>query len=442
MKTRLFLLFSSFLIIVLAVSLFALLYQNGSSEFFEPPMLTEPPPVLWQIDLEHFATDFVVYGGRVFACDHWGNVLAFDAANGKLLWNKHVGGYVAPGPSLTVYDGKPYYGSRGSVVYRLDPNTGSQELSYEAPVSSSYRSKAGPDFFVADGKVFATADGIAVYNADDGELFWERPFNVIGITLGNASASTPEIDYVFMRSSSRVNPNNGSRLWDVKGRHSEPLVITQSQVIFWNYDANNSAGGQTVLSVNASSGEPLWSFDVGAPVFQPTEHNGFLFFGTYDGDFYALDAQNGTVGWKTSVDPQNIMHRQMFSAVSPVVIDSETQSVLWSYTCNQLDLGMAGGQVQYVGVICNLDLNTGELEYTNQFQGNGTITNETNATPLLGLASLNDTIYLTAGTDLWILDQSTGNSLGMRHFEHYLHAPVAYRTRVYFATDLFLFAYE
>jgi outer membrane protein assembly factor BamB len=346
------------------------------------------------------------------------------------------------GSLLSVYAGSLYYGSTGSVVYRLDPTTGRQEMKYEAPVSSSWRSKGAPDFFVADGKVFAIANGIAVYDADDGELFWEYSDYTTSLTLGNASASALESDYVFMRYNSRVSPNNGSYLWHVKGWHSEPVVITQNQVIFWNYDSNSSTGGQTVLCVNASCGETLWSFDVGAPVFQPTEYNDFLLFGTYDGDFYALHAQNGTVAWKTSVDPQNTMHREMLTAVSPVIVDSETQSVLWSYVCNQLDLNVAGGQVQYVGVICNLDLNTGDLTYTNQFQGNGTITKETIPTPLLGLASLNDAIYLTAGYDLWILDQSTGNALDTLHFEHYLRPPIAYRTRVYVAADLFLFAYE
>ena len=91
MSKRLSLIIFLILIIVLAGSTFAFMYHDNSSEP-EPSVPTEPPPVLWQIDLEHFATDFAVYGERVFICENVGNVLGFDAANGKLLWEKDVGG--------------------------------------------------------------------------------------------------------------------------------------------------------------------------------------------------------------------------------------------------------------------------------------------------------------------------------------------------------------
>ena len=440
MSKRLSLIIFLILIIVLAGSTFAFLYHDNSSEP-EPSVPTEPPPVLWQIDLEHFATDFAVYGERVFICENVGNVLGFDAANSKLLWEKDVGGYVAGSSTLVIYEGKLYFGSKGSIVYRLDPTTGNKEMEYAAPVSSSYRSKSAPDFFVADGKVFAEADGTAVYDANTGELLWERP--AYGeFVLTDAGLSEPESDYVYMYSSWRISANNGSILWKSSFGADEPAIVAGNKVIFWNSDPLWVSGeDQTIICVNTSSGETFWSFDVGAPAFQPTEYNGLLLFGAADGNFYALHTENGSVAWKTSIESQNIMNSAILPAISPVIVDPETQNVLWSFVGTRVNLG-ASEQVQYVGIICNLDLETGNLEYTNQFVGNGSISKAPPKTPLLGLAYLNGTLYLTAADDLWLLDQSTGNPLGTRHFEHYLLDPIAYRTRVYIAADLFLFAYN
>jgi len=112
----------------------------------------------------------------VFVCENGGNVLSFDASNGKLLWEKDVGGYVTGGSTLAIYDGKLCFGSKCSIVYRLDPTTGRKEMEHAAPVSSGYRSKSAPNFFVADGKVFAEADGTLVYDTNTGGAFMGKSF--------------------------------------------------------------------------------------------------------------------------------------------------------------------------------------------------------------------------------------------------------------------------
>ncbi len=307
LNKRLLLLIVVALITVVTASSFVVLYHDDSPAPSEPSQPNEPPPVLWQRSIDNFATDLAVADGKVYVPDNWGNVFCFESQNGKPVWTSRLGSYMAGGSKVAVYERKVYVGGSGSVVNKLDERTGNLELTFQAPTTSSYGSKSSPDFFVADGRVFASQNGMAVYDAGSGELFWEYSSYLDSITLGDASASAPESDYVLIRGTSRINLNNGSTLWRVGGWHTEPPVISQGQVILWNYDAFERDVGQNVLSVNASSGDTLWSFDAGASIFQPTVYNGLLLFGASDGNFYALHMTNGTVAWKTHVDTQNIM---------------------------------------------------------------------------------------------------------------------------------------
>jgi len=83
---------------------------------------------------------------RVFASDNWGNVYCFDAQSGESGWTASVDSFVAAGSTIAVYEGKVYVGCRGSVVNKLDENTGKLELKFQAPVSTTYGSKSAPDF--------------------------------------------------------------------------------------------------------------------------------------------------------------------------------------------------------------------------------------------------------------------------------------------------------
>ena len=93
---------------------------------------------------------------------------------------------------------------------------------------------------------------MTVYNASNGELFWEHSSYLGTITLGNASILAPEIDFVFIRGTSRINPNNGSELWRVGGWQTAPPVISHGQVILWNYASAARFGGYEFCISNNS----------------------------------------------------------------------------------------------------------------------------------------------------------------------------------------------
>jgi outer membrane protein assembly factor BamB len=91
------------LIAVMVVASLAVLYESG---FFSP----QGSRVLWQRDIEQFATGLAAADGKVFTIDVSGNVNCYDSQTGGFIWEGSVGGYFASG--LIVSGGKVYGGVR------------------------------------------------------------------------------------------------------------------------------------------------------------------------------------------------------------------------------------------------------------------------------------------------------------------------------------------
>jgi len=426
------------ILVVVAVSL-AVLYEQG----FPTDSNKAEPRILWKNDIERFAIDFAVADGKVFTSDAQGDVHCFDAQSGESLWNADVGGYTGGSSTIAVYDGKLYVGCRGSVVNRLDMNTGEIELSYQAPVWTSYASKGGPsNFFVADGKMFAVQNGIAVYNESNGELFWKS--NMMGVVeMGNISA--PESDYIFIWGHSRVNPNNGSIIWSIPGGSSGATNVTQGKVLFWNYNpVGGPDEGKTLLCVNASSGEEEWGFNVGSRMFQPTVSDGMVLFGAEDGYLYAVDSADGTLNWRNFVDDQHLIetfnsYTEAQKAIihmraASVRVDPQNQRVFWS-----IIVGYNGDNV-YNGTVWALDLSDGDRIWTLSVINDGSVF--TNYAAFASVTLSNNLLYVTEHSDLYCLDANTGTIKLRRNFEHYILPPAAADNKVFVAADLWLITYE
>jgi outer membrane protein assembly factor BamB len=424
------------LVLVVVAASLAILHKNGFLTGSNEPT----PRILWQIDIEHFATDFTVADGKVFVSDQLGNVHCFDVQSGKSLWNASVGDY-APS-TITVYERKVYVGNKGSVVNKLDMNTGKLELTFQAPVTSSYGSKSAPEFFVADGKVFASQDGIAVYNASDGELFWKT--NRMGV-LESPNISAPESDYIFIMGHSRVNPNNGSIIWSISGGSSGATNVTHGKLLFWNYNPAGSADeGKSLLCVNASSGEESWIFNVGSRMFQPTVSDDIVLFGAEDGYLYAVNFADGTLNWRTFVDDQHLIETFnsyteaqkaiIHMSASSVQVDPQNKRVFWSVI-----VGYNGDNV-YNGTVWALDLSDGNRIWTLPVINDGSVF--TNYAAFASVTLSNTLLYVTEHSDLYCLDANTGTIKLRQNFEHYVLPPIAADNKVFIAADLWLIAYE
>lgn len=435
------------LILVIAVSLVVTLYANNLISPNGTPSQHSPATLLWQTSIEHFATSMAIADGKMFITTMQG-IYAYDAQSGQLIWNNDN---AARG--VQVYNGSVYVGIFGSVVYRLDENTGEKILSYQAPAHSNLAWKGTPGFAVADGKVFASSDGIAVYDVNSGGLYWkiENTFYYPWTpppqpTLGELSSSAKPSNYVYILQGARVDANNGKRLWDTGNYLAANYVITENKVVFWNF-WTDSAHPNTILCVDASSGRTLWRFNAGIPVYQPAAYNGLLLFAATDGSLYALKLVDGSLAWKTPVDTKGMMkgnnlpaEAKSFSepSVSPVVVDIKTNMATWGFLVTQHQINGINGNNLYVGVVCSLDLSNGTISRTSNIQANGTINDGAG----LGLAPGDKVLYLTAGLDLWTIEKASGDATLIQHYEHFTAPIILSNKTVYIATDLYLSAYK
>jgi len=400
---------------ILATSIIAIIYLESSNT------KNEEAPLLWETSLEHFATDITVADGKVFTTNSLISQ-CFNLTNGNSLWNASI----HRNDGIEFYQNNVYIGSVGGIVNKLDKDTGEVLAQFPAPVSSSIGSKTSPDFFLADNKLFTSRDGVAVYDVKTEELFWENNRNLV-LTLGNASLNVPESNYIYIKGNARYNPNNGSLIWNKPGWQDNPPIITQKQVIFWNYNSECSDFRQNILSVNASTGETIWNYDVEASVFQPVSYNEILLFGSNKGYFYALNITDGSLVWKIHIDTNHLMLNYTSLDAPSVYVDSQNQRAYWGFIVAQND----GSQ----GELSCLDISTGNLIWTEQFLTNG-------SADVGSLVSLKNTIFFTANNHLWTFNKQTGNLTDVKTFDHYILPPVEYDNKVFIAADLFLFAYE
>jgi len=431
----------SLILVVVAASL-AVLYENG---FLTDSTETEPT-ILWQRDIEIFATGLAAADGKVYTIDVWGNICCYEAQTDASVWNGSIGAYWGKG--VTASSSMVYEGKSGAVVGALDAATGEFQWSVSVASSSLYSKRAPDNITVVDGRVFVTTNSFSALNATTGKLLWEitdygtiadQPGNIYGVrgwplegnlvyaTTGGSSGA-----YIY-----RLNPDDGTILWRINGTFSDRPISSHGQVIMYNQTA--------VFSLNETSGASLCSYNVGASIYQPTAtSNGLLVFEASDGNVYALHLSDGTLAWKTYVDSQNITalaNSDNPLKGLPIQIDPQNQRAIGGFVVTtQLGAFVQNGSEEYTGFLCSLDIDTGSIVWSKQFSANGDVSHE-NAH--FDFALTKNNIYLTTGfDDFWTLSESTGNIIEPQHFEHYVSSPVAEDNRVFVVAGLWLSAYE
>jgi outer membrane protein assembly factor BamB len=279
-----------------------------------------------------------------------------------------------------------------------------------------------------------------------------------------------------MSGMSRIDPNNGSRLWKVPGDAGDYPIVAGERVIFWNYKPTDTDWriGPVVLCVDVSSGEELWSFDVGGPIFHPTVSNGLVLFGAEDGFFYALNLTDSTLEWKTYVDLLALMvshnrHLPKLAGYGPTVslpmVDSKNQIIYWNM------MGTSRRQDKYSGAIYSLNLTNGDLiwitpfwntidPYNYQETSNAILSPDlssdskietipittiakSNTYGEFNMALLNNKLYLSAHQELRCFDASTGSFQWNESYNERANVlwPIEAYNKVYMIADGYLRAY-
>lgn len=263
--------------------------------------------------------------GKVFVGAQDGNVYAFDAAAGKMLWSFETGDKVNAAPNwVKAPKGDAIWilvGSNDNRFYALDAATGKKVWEYEtgniingAPaVSRGIAIFGGCDGLihmvnVADGTkageveikdyiaASAALDGDEVYVGHHGNKFlrvdlkekkivWqfgERDFPFMG-----APALTKD-RVVFGGQDKRVhclNRADGKKVWQARTRgkvDSSPIIVGQRVLV--------GSDDGVFRMLNLADGEEIWTFEIGPPITSSAAViDGLVLIGADDGNVYAFE---------------------------------------------------------------------------------------------------------------------------------------------------------
>lgn len=453
MKTNWIITVSIITIVIIAFPVgWILIQENNPIENDNEPLpdksisLPEPPSVFWQLDIEHFATGLAAADGRVYTIDIFGGITCYGARSGNFVWKGSIGGYWAEG--LVIYEDRLYGGTGSAVVGCLNKRTGRHLWNLAGIPRIKYGKKAPENITVVDGRLFVKTNAFSAFNATTGKYLWL--IDEFGPIPGQSNVIWGFEGWAFEnnlligtsggpegRQICRLNPDNGTIMWAVEGMFFDSPVVYREQVIVQNFSNTE------IFSLDESSGDILWCYNVGAKIYNPIEYNGLLLFGASDDSFYALSLDNGTLAWKSSVNSQSItslVNEDNPLEGLPVIIDEQNQRMIGILAVtSQTRIDEHHVEDHYYGIVCSLDIQTGDVIWFEYFSGEGDISNEY---LVFDYASTENHIYLTAINDLLIFNKKTGILVESQHFEHQIAPPVIENDKAFVAADLWLFAYD
>ncbi len=211
----------------------------------------------------------------------YGYIDAFNATNGRKLWNYTTNDMVSP---PVVANGKIYFLSEGC-IYALSTISG--HVLWRNTVGGIFSSAPA----VVDGVVYA--EGIDAFNAETGKNMWVSPWKVY-------SSPTVADGTVFARDFrgeiGAFNVINGHRRWNYT-LDSEvwcvPVVFNGS-VYFGSYDG-------TFYALNATNGRQLWNYTLGhdSVISSPAIAGGIVYvsYSDHSGNLYAFNTTTGSLLW-------------------------------------------------------------------------------------------------------------------------------------------------
>jgi outer membrane protein assembly factor BamB len=204
---------------------------------------------------------------------------------------------------------------------------------------------------------------------------FDQPVSVSwGGKTGHATVSVREPNHVFLVAilliadwptfhqdnlhqgvtSSVVDPGNASTLvkkwsYPTGGAVISSPAVANNVVYFGSEDGN-------LYAVNATTGALDWTYPVGTTVSSPTVANGVVYIGAANSDLYAIDAVTGSLDWVTTLvtDPYSgpiITSPEVVNG--RVYVANETWFVLDASTGEILDWWGGGGDPHTVTAISN-----------------------------------------------------------------------------------------
>jgi len=200
--------------------------------------------------------------------------------------------------SPAVANGVVFIGSIDGNVYAVDQETGKQKWKFKTLASRQVTSSPA----VANGVVyFGGFDGVCyALEAETGKLKW---------------TFLTEYERRFEAKRLHGYPPGYQTIPDSWDLYTSSPAIFNGRVYFGSGDGN-------VYALDAQTGVPQWKFATGDIVHaSPAIAGNTLYIGSWDSYLYALDADTGQEKWRFKTGEDSFMHNQQGFQSSPAVAD-------------------------------------------------------------------------------------------------------------------------
>lgn len=288
------------------------------------PSAAQTIPDAWDL----FTSSPAVAGGKVYFGSGDGNVYAVDAQTGTLLWKFATKDVVHSSPA--VVNNTVYIGSWDSYLYAIDADTGQEKWSFKSGEDNTIHNQVGfqSSPAVVDGTVYIGCRDAHVYAIDaaTGRKKWDYPTSKSWV-IGTPAVRDGMV-YVGTSDSSRfmaLDAKTGRLRFDFKagaymfssaalagslayvGDHNGRLyaIDAKSGKLAWEFQTEASKkDSMKVLNpdgtLNQDAFAPLFGdfedmyidsyrfISIGAIVSSPVVDKGTVYFGSMDGNLYAL----------------------------------------------------------------------------------------------------------------------------------------------------------
>jgi eukaryotic-like serine/threonine-protein kinase len=275
-----------------------------------------------------FLSSPVVVGGAVYVGSGDGNLYALDATSGELKWKFKTGDVVHASPAYA--DGALYFGSWDSFFYAVDAATGKEKWRFHGGEDPLIHNQVGfqSSAAVVDGVVYVGCRDSNLYalEAATGQEKW-RFNNEMSWVITSPAVTQGKVFFATSDSSlfHVVDAATGKsvlRQQDKAYMFSSPSVVgdvvligvlngtleardLKSGEVLWDFqtEAAKQNRGWVLTSERKFNGPMLYysnwreapmvatdhQFGIGAIFSTPLVMNGTVFFGSTDGNLYAID---------------------------------------------------------------------------------------------------------------------------------------------------------
>lgn len=208
------------------------------------------------------------------------DLYSFNVSTGERRWKADLGSGGYGGSSPLIYNGKVYVGSPNGRMYVRNEVTGAADWDYQIGASGSngYGVESSPS--IADNMVIFSGgdDKVRAVNITTHNLEWEYPLQERGYT------SPAIVDGV---------------VYTADGRYSID-TCANCRVYALDLDGldDGNDGWTGEASTGATDGDVIWQYtSIGPVISSPAVSDGYVFIGSEDHKFYALNASDGTLEW-------------------------------------------------------------------------------------------------------------------------------------------------